>query len=510
MKITQFFRKGPVLLKPPLVLVALAAVALPAAERVDTTYTLAQCVEQALQNHRGRAVSQAGLRVAEAQLGQALSARWPEASLDITAMRRDQDPNFIFPSNSFSLGNAAAPLAEAVAATQLAKAGVTPGSVGVGVYNAQLAAATQAALAQFPGISIPSQDVKLFDRDTLTSTLNVHVPLYTGGKVSAGIRQGQAGVDAAKARVRGTELQLVKDVRHYYYGCVLTRRLLVIGQEGLDRLQVMLELTERLNRTGSGRVKRTDYLRSQVVVASVKSLVALLRSNEELARTALANAMGFGWQVTVAPADAEIPALDYGGALDELVARAQSLNPQALELGGGLKAAEAGLDRAKGGHLPVVVLFGTADRLDNSYHAGLLSEQNRHSWTVGLRVQVPIFSGFRVRHEVSEAQARKEQLGFQRQLLMEGLGVQVKDACLQIARAVEQTRTTGEALAAAKENRELHERAYQEELVDTKDLVEAQLMELFMASQWQKAKYDAQFHQSQLDHLIGQTLAEPR
>lgn len=489
-------------------LVLLISVGLRAAEAPPTTYTLAECIDQALRANRTRAISRASQKVAEAQYQQALSARWPEASLDLTGMRRDQDPNFIFPSSSFSLGAMAAPMAEAVAATQLAKAGVTPGSVGLATYNAQLAAATTATLAQFPGITIPSQDVKLFDRDTLTSTLDVHVPLYTGGRISAVIQQGRAGVDAAREEARRTDLQIVQETRNYYFGGVLATQLRRLGEESLERLQVMQDLTGRLYQNGSGKVKKTDYLRSQVVVASLKSLVALLRSNEDLARAALANVMGLPWQASVVPSDQEIPTLDYGGALEEWVAKAQSLNPQALQVGYGLSAAEAGVDKAKAGHLPVVVLFGSLDRLDNSYHQGLITDQNRNSWTLGLRVQLPIFNGFRVRNEIREAQARKEKLGLERQILLEGLGLQVKSTFLEIARAAEQTKATGESLALARENRELHERAYQEELVETKDVIEAQLTELFIRSQHQKARYDAQIYQSQLDNLIGQTLSE--
>ncbi len=489
-------------------LVLLISVGLRAAEAPPTTYTLAECIDQALRANRTRAISRTSQKVAEAQYQQALSARWPEASLDLTGMRRDQDPNFIFPSSSFSLGAMAAPMAEAVAATQLAKAGVTPGSVGLATYNAQLAAATTATLAQFPGITIPSQDVKLFDRDTLTSTLDVHVPLYTGGRISAVIQQGRAGVDAAREEARRTDLQIVQETRNYYFGGVLATQLRRLGEESLERLQVMQDLTGRLYQNGSGKVKKTDYLRSQVVVASLKSLVALLRSNEDLARAALANVMGLPWQASVVPSDQEIPTLDYGGALEEWVAKAQSLNPQALQVGYGLSAAEAGVDKAKAGHLPVVVLFGSLDRLDNSYHQGLITDQNRNSWTLGLRVQVPIFNGFRVRNEIREAQARKEKLGLERQILLEGLGLQVKSTFLEIARAAEQTKATGESLALARENRELHERAYQEELVETKDVIEAQLTELFIRSQHQKARYDAQIYQSQLDNLIGQTLSE--
>ena len=475
------------------------------------TYTLSGCIDRALDANHQHAVAEASLRVAEAQLRQALSARWPEAELELTATRRDQDPDFIFPSSSFSLGSAAAPLAEAVAATQLAKQGITPtGPGGLPAYNAALASATQAALAQMPSIGTPVTDIKLADRDTLVASLNVHYPLYTGGKITALARQGQAGVDAARAQVRATDLQIVQDVQRYYYGCVLSRRLRAIGQDGLDRLQLVLGLTERLMESGSGKVKRTDLLRTRMMVASLKSLVVQLRANQDLAGTALANAMGLPWDAEVLPADAEVPNLDYGADLPGLVAKARSLNPQALQVGFGLSAAQAGVARAKAGQLPVVVLFGSLDRIDNAYHAGLTSDQNRSSWMLGVRVQVPLFNGFRVANEIREAVARQDQLGHQQQLLSAVLGAQVKFAFLEMARAMEQAKATAEALEAARESRELHERAYVEELVETKDVVEAQLTELFIAGQHQQARYEAQCFQGQFQALLGDSLGAAR
>ena len=467
------------------------------------TYTLSGCVDRALAASHQHAVAAASLRVAEAQLGQALSARWPEAELELTATRRDQDPDFIFPSSSFSLGSAAAPLAEAVAATQLAKQGMLATDPR---YNAALASATQAALAQMPSISTPVTDIKLADRDTLVSSLAVHYPLYTGGRIGAVARQARAGVAAAEAQVQATDLQIVQDVQRYYYGCVLSRRLTVIGQEGFDRLQLVLSLTERLMETGSGKVKRTDLLRTRMLAASLKSLVVQLRANQELAGTALANAMGLPWDAEVLPADTEVPTLDYGGDLPGLVAKARSLNPQALQVGFGLDAAEAGVTQAKAGQLPVVVLFGSLDRIDNAYHAGLTSDQNRNSWLLGIRVQVPLFNGFRVENEIRAAVARKDQLGHQQQWLAAGLGAQVKFAFLEMGRAMEQAKATADALAAARESRELHERAYVEELVETKDVVEAQLTELFIAGQHQQARYEAQCFQGQLQALLGDRL----
>lgn len=468
--------------------------------------TLHECIDLALRENRTRLVSQSSQAIAAAQYQQALSAYWPTFSLEVTGVRRDQDPNFIFPSSTFSLGPVGAQIAESVAATQLAKAGVTPSSVGLSAYNTALAAATQNAAAQMPTFTIPAQNIKLFDRDVLTSSLKMQYPLYTGGKIAAMVREGKMGVEASAAEARRTDLQIVRDTKQYYYGSVLARRMLTLAEEALERFQVTLELTESLYQHGSGRVKKTDYLRTQVVVASLKSLVALMRSQEELARMALGNTMGLPWQLTVSPAETEIPFVAYNASLSELVRKAHALNPQLMQIGYGVSAAEAGIDKAKSGHLPVVVLFGSIDRIGNSFKEGLTTDQNRRSWSLGLSMQLPLFNGFRVTNEVREAEARKEKLRHEQYLLQEGVALQVKDAFLQIARSVAQVETTRDAVKAATENRQLHERAYQSELVETKEVIESQLTELFMHGQYEKSLYDTQYHQSAVEYLVGQSL----
>ena len=60
-----------------------------------------------------------------------------------------------------------------------------------------------------------------------------------------------------------------------------------------------------------------------------------------------------------------------------------------------------------------------------------------------------------------------------------------------------------EAFQAARENRELNVRAYQDELVETKDVLEAQLTESFMEAQFLKSLYDHAESQYHLDFVVG-------
>lgn len=470
---------------------------------------LQECIDIALKNNRHRLISKASVDVAEFQHKQAKSAYWPQLNLEVSATRMDENPNFIFPSRPLPLGSIATPLAEAVAGTQLAKMGITPDSVGLDAYNQALGAATQSALQGLEKTEMPAQDVTLMDRDTLLTSFNLLYPLYTGGKSSSIVQQAKIGVQAAKEESRRTDLQIISDVKKYYYGSILSKKLLKLGQETLERFEVTLELTETLYKHGSGRVKKTDYLRTQVVVASIRSLVELLKSNEAISRSALANTMGLNWRMNINLSEDEIPFTPYTDSLEQLVADAYQLNPQLMQINLGLDASEAKIKEAKAGHLPIFVLFGKVSHIENSLDdAGLITDENKNSWALGIRMDFPIFNGFRTVNKINEAKAQREKMKQQKILLKEGVALQIKDAFLQIARAQGQVRATEDALSSAVENRELNVRAYRDELVETKDVIQAQLIEFFIHGQYLKALYDNQLNQSNLEFLIGKSLYE--
>lgn len=476
----------------------------------DTTLhlTLQDCLEIAFKQNRMRAISGESIKIAEAQYQQALSGHWPQLKFSMTGIRMDEEPTFIFPSQPLSLGATTGQyLAEAVAVAQLAKLGMAPGAPG---YDVALAAATRQAAQALSTASMPAYKVKLMDRDLLNSTLSLILPIYTGGKVSALTRQAKAGVEVSREEARQTDLQIIRDVKQYYYGHIFAKNLYALGRETLQRFEATEAITENVYKHGSGKVKKTDYLRSRMMTSTVRSVVELLKSNEELSKSALTHVLGLSWNTPIAVSQTEIPFTAYGGNLDELVARAQQHNPQMNQVRLGLQAREGKIAEARSGHLPVVAFFGNFTRLDNSYDGGLITDENRNSWQIGVSMELPIFNGLRTIREVQEAKLRLEKLKQESLLLQEGVALQVKNAFLQIARSQGQVTSMKDALTAAVENRDLNVRAYAQEMAETKDVIEAQLMEFLMHSQYLKALYDHQVNAGALEYIVGSNLSESR
>ncbi len=432
--------------------------------------SLAQCLDVALENNRWRPASRLAVEAAEAQHKQALSSWWPTLSARTSAVHMDEPVNFIFPARSFILD-------------------------------------IPMAAVSLP-VTIPPMDIKLMDSTSLLGSLSLSFPIYTGGLRPAFIQMARSGVEAAKQEARRTDLQVVFDVKRMYYTTVLAQNLHKIGSDALARLEVTLRLTENLYKKGSGRVNKTDFLRNKMVVEGLRSLVMMLESNVQLAQAALVNTMGMAWNTPITLAADEIPFEPLELDLEQLVAESYAFNPDWVRLEAGLNFAGARVKEARSGYFPKVGLVGSLNYISNSYDKGMVTPQNKSSWAVGVGLDIPIFNGFLTPARVQEAKARLQRMEQQQVLLKEGLALQVKHIFLQVDRSQKQQGAARAALDAATQNRDLNVRAYQDDLVETQDVIEAQILESFMEAQYQKILYDHAEARAHLDFVVGEEVVK--
>ncbi|HVU34371.1 MAG TPA: TolC family protein [Opitutaceae bacterium] len=484
---------------------ATAAAALPVGDPIAASareWSLPECIAAALRNNRQRPVSQLAVSLAEAQHRQSLAGYWPQLRLVGMVQRTDEAPDFIFPASTM-------PVPAQTIATPPSTALITIPAGVLGPSAVQLPVSVPAQTISTPAsaVQVPSQDIKLMNRDSVAGSASVAWLLFDGG-MRRGLRvQTENLVAAARQAARRTDLEIADSVTRLYYGAVLARELRQLGADTLARMDATLGLTETLYQGGGGKVTKADYLETKVMVDSLRAIVASLEKNEAMAEAALANTMGLPWQASVRPAAREIPSIVSKVELDSLVGDAYAFNPDWKQLEAGLRAGEAAVAGARSGYAPKVALTGTLHRWWNGYDAGMATAANKQGWNVGVGIELPLFDGLLTRGRVAEARARLEQLKQQQFLLREGIGLQIKDALLGLVAAQKACAATAEARVSAEENRALNVRAYQSELVETEKVIRSQLTEAFMSAQHLKARYDCVALQSQLNLLVGTEVA---
>lgn len=442
--------------------------------------TLDECIQTALKNNRLRPASQYAVEMAEAQHRQALSGYWPQVTLRGGYQKMDEYYNFLFPASDIAI-----PMG---------------GSIPVTIPN----------VGTFPisAFSVPAQDVKLMDDETYKAEAEMQWLLYDGGMRKGFRQQTENLVKIMNQESRRTDLEIIDSVKRYYYGSVLAAQLHQLGKDTLSRMEATLNLTETMYKEGSGRVKKTDYLDNKVMVETIRAMVASLEKNELMARAALANTMGMSWDAAIEPADIELPHVVFNEMLESLVTTAYQFNPDWEKVKAGILAAEGAVMTEKSGYFPKLALTGSLFRYWNEYEAGLVTDSNEEGWNVGVGIEIPLFNGFMTKAKVAEAKARVNKIKEEQILLKEGIGIQIKDTFLGLNAAQKAYKATLDAMTSAAESRDLNTRAYQNDLVETEDVVTAQLMEALMSAQHYKTCYDHIALKSKLSLIVGREVLD--
>ena len=128
---------------------------------------------------------------------------------------------------------------------------------------------------------------------------------------------------------------------------------------------------------------------------------------------------------------------------------------------------------------------------------------NRDGWTLGLGLKWNLFDGFETASKVAYAEAEQRKLTSQQVLLDQGTALQIKQEFLRLGSASRQIDATADAAKFAAENQQLHVRAYQQDMMETKDVIEAQVVETFAKSAWYRSRHALALAMSSLEFLVG-------
>jgi len=133
--------------------------------------------------------------------------------------------------------------------------------------------------------------------------LKVVQPIYTFGKISAGVAAAESGVKASQSREFGLLADLELNVRKAYWGAKLAREILVTLNEGSGYLDQAQKKVDAELADGSGDASVTDRLRLRTMRAEIDTRILEAKRGADLARSGLRTLIGAD-----APADLEVDA----------------------------------------------------------------------------------------------------------------------------------------------------------------------------------------------------------
>lgn len=459
-------------------------------------FTLKEVINIALENNHKSKISKVALEIANAQYNQALSANYPALNAMVVGQRKNEDVVFQ-QRGTFSLPS------------ELTKTLALANTLSISDSETRAYAQSQITatpLSAFPEGTISADiDSTALGRDTIKSSLNLLYPLFTGGKISSVIEQAKLNKLLAMNTIRRNDLDVVYDIKKYFYGYVLTNELYKIAKSTLTRMNYISTLTKQFYESGESlNVKKTDYLSIQVTVALIESIVAKIEANRFMVRSALSNAMGLAWDSEIKLKYTNNELLPPKYSLSKLVHDAYRTNSDIRKMDIALKISKEQIKEQKAGHYPSVALMGELAHTYNSYEYGYLSDDKENTWNIGFAAQIPLFDGFKTTNMVSEKKLEKKKLYLLQDMLKEGVALQIKNELNNALIGFKQIQTLKKAKKLARDSRELNVRGYQIDAIEPQKVIEAQYIESYVKADYLKYVHDYLLSLAKIDNLIGQ------
>lgn len=434
---------------------------------------LNSAIELALQNNKKQKISKLALKIAEAQYHQALSANYPILDINIVGVREKEDRVFEM-RGTFDF---------------------YPELIGAPLGS--------------PAINLPIEvNTKVTGRDTVYGSIDVLYPLFTGGKISAKIKQAKLNKLISKMSVVRKKQEVIFDIKKYFYGYVFANELYKIANQTLNNMELISSITKDFYENGDSlNVKKTDYLNIQLLVSLVKSTVAKIEANRDIVKSALINTIGLAWNrdLKINYTNKEVNNKSF--SLNELISKSYESNFDISKLKIAVKISDSKIDEAKSGYYPDVALRGSVTRLYNSYEYGLLNENQENMWNIGVYASMNLFNAGRTTNNVKVQKFLKSKMLVLDEMLKEAVALKIKNELTKAKISYKQIQLLKSSKKLAKQNTKLNIRGYRIDAIRPEKVIEAQYIEAYIKADYLKYLYDYRLSLAKIDRLVGQEVS---
>ncbi len=411
------------------------------------TLTLSDAITIALKNQPTISANAAALKAAEARIGEALSAYYPQVTL----------------SGTYSRYSAAA----------LSTAGASQAS--------QVGSATTGA----------STAGGSYDR--YVSLAGVTANVFDFGRTPSQVRIQRYNTESARANLENTKDDVVFNVKQAYYALLQAERKVVIGRETVGQFEKHLQQAQAF--FDVGLKPKFDVTKAEVDLSNARLALIQAENQVRLARVTLNNAMGLP-EVAEYRLDDLLAFMKYELPVEEAVGRAYRQRADLQALASQKQASKESILAAKRNYLPILSTSA------NYYYSGT-SFPLDEGWNFGFTLSWPIFNGFLTTYQVAEARANYDNSVANEANLKLNILLQVQQAFLALREAEERIANTEVTVRQASENLELATGRYEAGVGNPIEVTDALVAYSNAKTAYVTALYDYKIGTARLERSVG-------
>lgn len=332
----------------------------------------------------------------------------------------------------------------------------------------------------------------------IQGTLNLTQPLFAWGRIYNNYKAARIGYDAAEEDLSTSYENLRLTVYEAFYRVLIAQEFVEVAEQSVELVEQQLAIAE--SSFAVGATTNFDVLRAKVQLANAKSQLIQTRNRVKTAKDSYKTILNIPLTQEISVKGSfEIQQTEK--KLDELISIAMTNRPEVKQSALNEEIGEKQLSIAKTQNLPDLAFFSNYQ----ISHSERLTEMNR-IWSLGLQINVPIFDGFASRAGVKQSESTLRLMELSSKQIKSSVEFEVRSTYLALLEAKSLIDVQKETVAQAEMSVSLANLQFQNGIITTVELTDAQLALLQAKVNRLQALHDYVVGLARLEKAIGQRI----
>jgi|Deesub1362B_J571_1020462.scaffolds.fasta_scaffold00289_35 outer membrane protein TolC len=340
----------------------------------------------------------------------------------------------------------------------------------------------------------PFGPVPLSEKSFLTYGFRVNQLVYDFGKVGSLVEAAEYALKAKKTEVKKIKNQVALQFVVAYLEALEAERMLEVAEEEVKRYKAHLKDTEAMYE--EGLITKNDLLQAEVFLADARQRRINAENYTKITKARINSLLMRGLDEPVELDEvAEFPSVDV--SLQEAYKKAETLRPELVLIDAQRKALKKRLKALRAEYLPDVFVSGGYEYQENRY---MVHEGN---WSLIAGLSFNLLSGGSTKAKIRQVNAELRALELKRQILMDNIRLEIKNAYLQLLSAIHRVKVAEKAVEQAKENLRLQRLRYKEGVGTATEVTDAVVLVTRAETNYWSALYERRKAEARLFYSMG-------
>jgi outer membrane protein len=323
--------------------------------------------------------------------------------------------------------------------------------------------------------------------------------LFRGGQDYQNSKAAELGIDAAEFERSTVRNALIEAVTATYYAYLASIEAQKVAQDSISA--IASELNQTRLQYDAGTVLKSDVLSLDVQLAEAQDAEIRATNGIEIAKTSLANLLGLSsfQAFTVASSASLLTNPKLPPSFNDLLDQAMAQRPEVRAAANQVEISLRNLKSEQGAYLPKADAYVSYGQ--NSQSPGFNSEKD--NVTAGVTVEMDLFSGFNTQQRVNAAERKAAEAREIERKTKLAIEQEVKIAFLKLKEALARLHVTEASVLSADEALRLVNEERRAEVVTVTRYIEAEVARNNAQSNTIAAHYDALSAEAALKKAVG-------